>query len=264
MPSVDVAGLRIAYSAVGSGPPLILLHGILADGRVWPEIATRLADAYTVIAWDAPGCGQSSDHPPGFRMADHAAVLDGFASALGLGRPHLVGHSWGAVLALAAYQHRPSFARSLVLANGYAGWAGSMPPSMVRDRLATALAGLDTMTTDGVVQAWLPSLFSSNAEPMVVDALASIMRDFRRDGGRDALRAVAEADLREVLPSIDVPTLIVHAELDVRAPVVVAEALAAAIPSAQFANLPGVGHMSYLEAPDEFGSTVRNFLVSVR
>ena len=75
MPSVDVAGMRIAYTSVGSGPPIILLHGILSDGRVWADTAARLADTYTVIAWDAPGCGDSSDHPPGFRMADHAAVL---------------------------------------------------------------------------------------------------------------------------------------------------------------------------------------------
>ena len=243
---------------------MVLLHGVLADGRVWTETAKRLADSYTVIAWDAPGCGGSSDHPPGFRMADHAAALDGFAAALGLDRPHLVGHSWGAVLALAAYQHRPSFPRSLVLADGYAGWAGSLPPADVPARLAAALAGLETLTPDGVVRTWLPSLFSPTADPRVVHGLAAIMRDLRPTAGADALRALAEADLRDVLPTIDVPTLIVHAELDVRSPLPVAEALAAAIPSAQLVVLPGVGHMSYLEAPDAFGSVVRTFLATDR
>ena len=65
--------------------------------------------------------------------------LAGFIEALGLGAPHVLGHSFGAGLALELYRRHPSIARSLVLAGPYAGWAGSLPPEEVEHRLRLAL-----------------------------------------------------------------------------------------------------------------------------
>jgi pimeloyl-ACP methyl ester carboxylesterase len=72
-------------------------------------------------------------------------------------------------------------------------------------------------------------------------------------------RASAE-DVRDVLPNIDVPTLLLYGERDVRAPLTVAEALHAAIPSSSLVVLPNVGHVCNVEAPDEFNAAVRDFL----
>ncbi len=70
---VDVDGLRIAYRQGGRGPPLVLLHGILADGRVWASQLADLASEFTVIACDAPGTGESADPAEHFTMSDYAA-----------------------------------------------------------------------------------------------------------------------------------------------------------------------------------------------
>ena len=75
-------------------------------------------------------------------------------------------------------------------------------------------------------------------------------------------RAYADADLRDVLPSIDVPTLLLYGDGDVRAPLDVAEALRAAIPSSKLVVMQGVGHMSSIEAADQFNTEVRQFLLS--
>ena len=64
--SVEVGGLRVAYVRAGQGPPLILLHGGLSDHREWRRQVEDLSDGFTVVAWDAPGCGDSSD-PPAMR-----------------------------------------------------------------------------------------------------------------------------------------------------------------------------------------------------
>ena len=124
---IEVEGLRIAFRRRGEGPPLVLLHGGLSDGREWRRQLDRLSDEFTVVAWDAPGCGQSSDPPETFRMPEYADCLAVFIKALGLDRPHVLGLSFGGALALELYRRHPAVPRTLVLVSAYAGWAGSLP-----------------------------------------------------------------------------------------------------------------------------------------
>lgn len=70
--AVEVAGLHIAYRRAGDGPPLVLLHGNPLDSREWRRQFDGLSDAFTVVAWDMPGCGRSSDPPEAFRIVDEA------------------------------------------------------------------------------------------------------------------------------------------------------------------------------------------------
>src|SRR5688572_8149234 len=100
MPSIDVDGMRIAYRRQGSGPLIVLLHGGLADSREWRRQVEDLSADFTVIAWDAPGCGKSSEPPDDWMMPDYAQCLASFMRKLGLESPHLLGLSWGSGLAL--------------------------------------------------------------------------------------------------------------------------------------------------------------------
>src|SRR4029453_2803325 len=139
MHQVEVGGLRVAYRQAGQGPPLVLLHGGLGDSREWRRQADGRGGGGTRGAWGAPGCGGSSDPPGTFRLPDYADCLAGFIQALELGRPHVGGLSWGGGLALELYRRHPQVPRSLVLASAYAGWAGSLPPEVVQERLERAL-----------------------------------------------------------------------------------------------------------------------------
>ena len=78
------------------------LHGGLVDSRAWRDRLEDLSDEFTVVAWDAPGCAGSADPPDDFRLADYADSLAGLIDALGLHRPHVLGHSFGAGAPLAA------------------------------------------------------------------------------------------------------------------------------------------------------------------
>jgi pimeloyl-ACP methyl ester carboxylesterase len=89
------------------------------------------------------------------------------------------------------------------------------------------------------------------------------MREVRSAGARPMLAAFAEADLRAVLPTITVPTLLLYRAADARAPRPVAEALHAAIPNSELVLLPGVGHLRNLEAPETFNAEMRHFLSNV-
>lgn len=264
MDSLEVDGLRITYERVGEGPPLVLLHGFVGDGGgTWRRQIDELSDEFTVVAWDGPGSGGSSDPPESFRMPDYADCLAGFVDALGLGRAHVAGLSFGGALALALSERHPNIPMSLVLAGAYAGWAGSLPAAVVQQRLAQSLRLADG-TPDELVRAMIPTMFSSSAPAERVEEFATSMAEFRPAGLRAMARSVAEADLRDVLPRIRVPALLLYGDRDVRASLTVAEDLHAAIPTSTLVVLPGVGHVSSVEAPERFNTEVRTFLRSVQ
>jgi pimeloyl-ACP methyl ester carboxylesterase len=259
MDTVEVDGLRIAYDRAGRGPPLVLLHGYVGDGpTTWRRQIDGLCDEFTVVAWDAPGAGGSSDPPELFGMAGYADCLAGFVDRLSLERPHVAGLSFGGALALELYRRHPAVPTTLILASAYAGWAGSLPADVVTRRLRQALVLAD-LSPDEFVGTLLPTMFSEATPPESVDAFGASILAFHPVGFRAMARASAE-NLREVLPHIDVPTLLVYGDRDVRAPLAVAEDLHAAISGSTLVLLPGAGHVCNIEAPEAFNQAVQGFL----
>ncbi|MEO7295471.1 MAG: alpha/beta hydrolase [Candidatus Limnocylindria bacterium] len=262
MEHIEVSGLDIAFRRAGHGPALVLLHGGMCDSRIWRPQLESLVDEFTVVAWDAPGCGGSSDPPDSYRLPDYADCLAGLIDALGLDRPHVLGHSFGAGLALALYGRRPTLPRSLVVVAGYAGWAGSLPAEEVQARLELAIR-LASELPKPVTPDSLPGLFASAPPAGHLAELAAVMSDVRAVGTRVMAHAFADADLRDLLPQITVPTLILHGDADERAPRAVWERLHADIPDSALVLLSGVGHEVVIEAPDAFDTEVRRFLANV-
>jgi pimeloyl-ACP methyl ester carboxylesterase len=257
--TIEVDGLRIAYTRAGEGPPLVLLHGYVGDGpATWRRQLDGLSDDFTVVAWDAPGAGRSSDPPEAFGMAGYADCLAGFIDGLGLDRPHVAGLSFGGALALAFCARHPAVPATLVLASAYAGWRGSLPADVAEQRLEQALL-LAGMSPDEFVGTLLPTMFSEGTPREAVDEFGAALTEFHPTGFRAMARASAE-DLRDALPGIDVPTLLVYGDSDVRAPLTVAEGLHAAISGSTLVVLPGTGHVCNIEAPDAFDAAVRGFL----
>jgi len=260
---VEVGGLSIAYERAGSGPPLVLLPGYVGDARgTWHHQIDELSDEFTVVAWDTPGSGLSSDPPDPFRLPDYADCLAGFIEALSLERPHVAGLSFGGGLALELYRRHPTLPRSLVLASAYAGWAGSLPPQIVEERLQQVLQLAD-LPPDRFVAAVLPTMFSRSVSAQTLQEFGANISNFHPDGLRSMARAFAEADVRDVLGRIDVPTLLLYGDADVRAPLDVAEKLHAAIPASELVVMAGVGHVSSVEAGARFSTEMRTFLRSV-
>jgi pimeloyl-ACP methyl ester carboxylesterase len=249
----------IAYERAGSGPALVLLHGYVGDGpTTWQRQLDELSDEFTVIAWDAPGAGRSADPPEGFGLNGYAGCLAGFLEQLGLDTAPVAGLSFGGIVALALQPRHSAMSSALILASAYAGWAGSLPPELAEQRLRQALA-LAEGTPEAFVGALLPTMFSKPVLRETRDAFRASMQAFHPRGFRAMAQASAE-DVRDVLPDVDVPTLLVYGGRDVRAPLTVAESLQAAIPGSRLVVLPDAGHVCNIEAPDEFNDAVRNFL----
>ena len=263
MEYVEVDGLRVAFQRRGTGPCLILLHGAVSDSRVWRVELESLSDAFTVVAWDAPGCGRSDDPSEHFRLLEFAECLEHFISALNLDRPHILGHSWGSALALELYRRCPSVVKSLVLVGAYAGWAGSLPPDKVAQRLQFALR-IAELPPGAFEPTSMPGLFSDAMPQNRRSELATIMSEIRPVGTRTMAYALAEADLRDVLPRIEAPTLLIYGDADERSSLAVANELHAAIPRSTLTVMPGLGHECFLESAEAFDTEVRSFLLKTR
>jgi len=233
MPRVEVGGLSVAYERAGEGRALVLLHGFSHDSRVWRPQLEGLSDC-----------------------------LAGFLDAARVQRAHILGLSWGGLLAQEFYRRHAARVRSLVLADTYAGWRGSLPEPIPKERLAACLRDASLPPAEFVPR-YLPGMFSESPRPEVRDELARIMSDFHPTGFRLMATALAGADTRDLLPNIRVPTLLIWGDADARSPMAVAHQLRDAIPGARLAVIPGAGHVSNLEEPVQFNAAVRDFCLSV-
>ena len=250
-------GLEIAYRRAGEGPALVFIHGAGADSRVWQPQLAALSDEFTVVAWDEPGAGRSSDLPVGFGLADYASCLAELIEALELGPVHVAGLSWGGTVAQELYRHRPELVAALVLADTYAGWKGSLPAAEVRARVEGARRMLAAPSDE--FDPTLPGLFAADPPAEFVPLLEEIARDVRPVSLSTQLALMATTDQRDRLPSIAVPTLLIWGEQDARSPLFVARQFEQAIADAKLVLIPGCGHVSNLERPNEFNRAVRAF-----
>jgi pimeloyl-ACP methyl ester carboxylesterase len=253
---VRANGLEIAYERVGEGLPLVFVHGATLDGRMWQPQLASLADEFTVIAWDEPGAGHSSDVPADFGLADYASCLAALIEALALGPAHVAGISWGGTVVQELYRHHPALVRTLILVDTYAGWKGSLPEGEVSARVAGVLQALEAPEGESDP---LPGWFAGDPPPEFVPLLERMAADVRPESLKHAVFVMAEADQRDLLPRVAVPTLLIWGELDVRSPLAVAHQFEQAIPDSKLVIIPGAGHVTNLERPGRFNEIVREF-----
>jgi pimeloyl-ACP methyl ester carboxylesterase len=254
-----VGDLDIAYTQAGAGPGVALLHGYVGDGAsTWQPQLDRLAEDFAVVAWDAPGAGGSSDPPEGWGVAGYSDALAGFLDVLGWDAAHLVGLSFGGIVALDFAVRHPGLTRRLVLVSAYAGWAGSLGAEAARDRLVQARR-LSELSPDQLVDALLPTMFRPDTPPAVVRRFGDGIRSFHPAGFR-AMAYASSGDLRQALSAVRAPTLVVCGAEDVRAPRRVAEGLHAGIDGSSLVVLPDAGHVCNLESPSAFDAAVAGFL----
>jgi pimeloyl-ACP methyl ester carboxylesterase len=164
----------------------------------------------------------------------------------------------GGVVAQELYRRHPQLVASLILADTYAGWKGSLSEDECAERLAL-VGRLSDLSPSEFARSAFPGLLADDAPADVVDELLSVTSDFRPLSARLVATAIAACDHRDLLPHISVPTLLLWGDVDARSPRYVAEQFRAAIPGAQLALIPAAGHVSNIEQPARFNTEVRAF-----
>lgn len=253
-----VGGRAVAFSERGQGPPVLLLHGIGSSGSAFDRQIPDLEPSYRCIAWDAPGYGSSEDPPSPPGMAGYAAAAGELLGELDAVPAHVVGVSWGGVIATRLALEHPGVVRSLVLADSSRG-SGARPEGAAGMRRRGD--ELDRVGSGAVAAARAPRLLSPAAPPDLVDRVAGAMAAaIRNPGYRWAAEAMAGTDHLERLADVRIPTLVLVGEHDGVTPVEASRELASAIPGARVEVIPGAGHLANQEQPQAFNDLLRAFL----
>lgn len=258
-----VGSLDIAYDDAGAGVPLVLVHGFPVDRRTWRPQVPALSTRCRVIALDLPGHGDSSA-TGAYAMESLADVLAGFLDALGIDRTVLLGYSMGGSIALEFARRHPERLRGLVL---YAARAVADSPeeAITREALAEVADLLDSQPI--VVEEVMLDLASEPAIARggeVARAVREMVASTPRLTFKQGLQALARRpDYTATLPAIPCATLVVVGERDAVTPPAFSEEMAARVPNARMAVLPGAGHFANLETPEAFNRAVEGFLSTI-
>src|ERR671919_228761 len=153
---VELHGHPVIYRTAGSGPPVVLIHGMVNSSHHWREVALRLADRYTVIAPDLIGHGDSATPRGDYSLGAHAAVIRDLLTAIDVGGATVVGHSLGGGVAMQFFWQFPHRVERLVLVS-----SGGLGPNVSPLLRVAAMPG----ATPAVALA---------ARPRVVNAIGSL------------------------------------------------------------------------------------------
>ena len=155
----------------------------------------------------------------------------------------------------------PTRVLTLILADTYAGWKGSLGEEVSEQRLARCV-GESSLPVHDFVARWVPVEFFTDASPALQEEMAAVVSDFHPRGFRLMAKALADNATTDLLPAIDVPTLLLWGDGDRRSPLDVAERFQRAIRGAGLAVIPNAGHVSNMEQPEAFDACVRRFCLA--
>jgi pimeloyl-ACP methyl ester carboxylesterase len=242
----------------GAGPTVLCLHGIGSSSAAFAPQIDELAGELRFLAWDAPGYAASDDPAV-------ALDLDGYADAAAAvireqadGPVHVLGVSWGGVIAIRLALRHPDLVRSLIVADSSRG-SGQSPEqaAAMRDRATE----LERVGAAEFAAARGPRLVTPEAPRELVDTVVATMRDgIRLPGYAHAAASMAATDLTAELAGVRTPTLVLCGDGDTVTGFPESQALAGGIPDAVFVTVHGAGHLANQEAPEAFNAWLSAFV----
>jgi len=263
-PPVQFAALphgQLAFRSRGDGEAVVFLHGLLGSSKSWAFQFAHLSRNYRVIAWDAPGYGQSERVSASIDA--YVEALSGFVACIGYPRISLVGHSMGGAVAACFAAGFPELVSRLVLSCSHAGYgdgeAAPMPSkfeSRMREFYEIGPIAYGANRARDLLPASVPA--------GVFDHAAEIASEIDPEGLRRATRMLQRADNRPLLPTLRMPILVLNGEMDTDVRPDLKAELLRLTPMARHVEMPGVGHAPYLEIPCSYSELIEGFLSEER
>jgi 3-oxoadipate enol-lactonase len=242
----------------GTGPAVLCLHGIGSSSVSFTPQLDGLARDLRLVAWDAPGYAKSAD-------PDTAPGLDGYVDAAARvarersdGPVHVLGASWGGVIAVRLATRHPELVKSLILADSSRG-SGRTPEQAAAMR--GRAAELAELGPAAFAERRGARLVTDQAPAELVDRVTATMADsIRLPGYGFAAESMAETDLSTELSQVRAPTLVLCGAEDRVTGVEESQALAGGISDAVFVTLRAAGHLANQESPDAFNAWVAAYI----
>ena len=243
----------IAYRETGAGQALVLLHGIGSSSAGWLAQLESLA-GYRLIAWDAPGYGESDFLPAEKpRPADYAEALHGFLDRLLLKDVVLVANSLGCLMAAAYAAAHGERVRSMLLLGPAAGYASLADRE---EKLRGRLEELERLGPVGLAEKRSPMVVAKSSPPIALELVKWNHRRIRPQGMRQALYCLAQGALTIDARRFQKKVLVACGSDDAITPEAGCRQIAAAFPRAEYRTLAGVGHVPQIEAPAEVSELI--------
>ena len=253
---IEIRDTRTAYELTGSGPPLLMLHGGEGSRRSFAKILPELSDRFTVITYDQRDCGETvgPESPANLAtLADDACAL---VQALGHARAFVFGTSFGGRVAQALALRHAQVVSRLVLASTW-----PLPVSL-------AHANADVASETARLRAQLPASAEQLADYFFPARFLADHPEYKRHfkaapvrSARSERRAATVGDTPELaIGGIGMPILLVAGGDDRLVPAELTLSLARYIHGTRSVVLPGVGHLSYVQAPAVLAPHLRDFL----
>jgi pimeloyl-ACP methyl ester carboxylesterase len=266
-------GHRVIYHMAGSGPPVVLIHGMVNSSRHWREVALALADRYTVIAPDLIGHGDSATPRGDYSLGAHASSIRDLLAVLGIERATIVGHSLGGGVAMQFFYQFPQRTERLVLVSS--GGLGREVSPLLRSATLPGVSALLALAAHPRLLSGLRRTSdllraTGSRQGVYLRAIARALRPLEQPGARTAflntLRAVIDVRGQRVsatdrLYLLDgMPTLIVWGERDHTIPLAHGLSAHRAAPGSRFQTLPRAAHFPHLEDPAGLAGVLGEFL----
>lgn len=262
MATLRVPGAELYYEVTGNGVPVVLVHGLALDARMWDEQVPALSDIASVIRYDARGFGRSLRHDQDGAYT-HADDLWLLVDHLGIETVVLAGLSMGGRIVVEAALRSPERVRALVLLDAVLDGVPWDPES---ERGMQAIeSGLRSGGLAAAKAAWLRHGFFAPARraPDVANRLAQMVADYSGVHWTEPDPHGAHPNCLALLPTLAVPTTVVVGELDVPCFADMAEVLTGAIPGARKVVVHDAGHMVNMEAPAIVNTLLREIVLDV-
>jgi pimeloyl-ACP methyl ester carboxylesterase len=265
------------YRVAGSGPPIVLIHGMLNSSSHWKAVALELARDYTVVAPDLIGHGDSATPRGDYSLGAHAASIRDLLAAIGIERASIVGHSLGGGVAMQFFYQFPQRVERLVLISS--GGLGQEVSPLLR---TAALPGMSALLSITIHPRLLGALWDSGRRlrergvsvGVYLQAIARALRPLENADARAAFlhtlrsvidvhgQRVAATDRLYLLDSM--PTMIVWGERDQTIPIEHGRRAHEAIPHSFFRTLPKAAHFPHLEDPEGLALLLGEFMRDTR
>jgi pimeloyl-ACP methyl ester carboxylesterase len=272
---VELHGHQVVYRVAGSGPPVVLVHGMVNSSRHWQAVATRLAVNHTVIAPDLIGHGDSATPRGDYSLGAHAAVIRDLLTVLGVERATMVGHSLGGGIAMAYFWQFPERVERIALVSS--GGLGPEVSSLLRTASLPGAQHLLALVANRRVIGAMEGLGTALRKRHIalgvkLQGLARALRPLETKGGREAfaqtLRAVIDLGGQRVSANdrlylaAGVPTLIAWGDRDHTIPIEHGRAAHEEIPGSRFVTIPGAAHFPHLEQPEALAAALDDFIAA--
>ena len=254
---IDLQGTRTAFEVMGSGPPLLMLHGAEGSRRQFNAIRPALTDRYTVITYDQRDCGDTEGPDSPATLATLADDAQALLAALGHATAFVFGTSFGGRVAQALTVRHPQAVRRLVLAST---WPLPVSLAAANPEVARELGRLRARLPDSAEQ--MAEIFFPPAFLAQHPAYRAHFKSAPPRSARSDRRAAAVSDVPDLDPSsIAHPTLLIACDADRVVPAALTLSLAQYLRDTRSVVLPDVGHLSLAQAPQGVAGHLREFLV---